>query len=973
MSGLSRLTAAIGRGLGALASICFRHALLALLLIAGVAATATWSASRLQLDPDITNLLPPTYESVRNVEELRSRFGGVGFVVLMVDGGTPEARRRFADDVAPELSKLERVSFVDEATPVAFFEQRALYFLDLADLEVIRNGLKQRQTYEIQRSYLDLDDEPPPVLDFSAITAKHEARLRTLGGPAIKAPADQSGEPATHYHEDDARTKLAIFVRPTELASDLDFTRSVVADVEGVLEQVRPETYDPGMRVRLTGRYKKRVDLQLMMGADLKLTSSLAMLLVVVYVGLHFRRIFAIVLVLAPLFLGITMSYGVAAALFGKLNILTAFIGAILVGIGIDNGIHILGQYLERIDAKEAPEAAVRTAFGAAGRVSLAAAMTTASAFGALTWTDFAAFREFGTLAACGMILVLAAYVTLLPAMLGMATRFAPRLVRPSAPAALPGVRTATRYAHGLFWIAMVAMALIVMKSPGADFDADFSRLDDADLPSFHLDKEVNQMLGRSQTPMVVLADDAPQARAISEAVRSKMGDLGSEATIGLVACRADFLPDDQAAKGRLIAEISKILSRLRSSKLDASTAQQAERLYAMAQAKPFEAADLPPSLRHVFEPKPGAAPSDFVLLYPTVSMGDADAVRRLAAQLRRIDLPDGVTRAGAGEAMVMADILEAVEADAPRILFLTLTLVLLVLVMTLGNVRLALLALAPALFTVAVTLGLLPFLGLDINYLNMVMVPILLGIGVDDGAHLVARVEEGEPLEGAWRHTGWDVTGAILTDVFGFGVLALASHPGLASLGKLALVGLTVNFLVCVWVLPLALTVFSWVGPRRVASSLAEKVVTMGYAGRSVVAPGTVGALLAIPLALALAGTSIAVRVAVCVAAVVIAVLFSERYVREVASGDNASKDPQNIVIDETVGCLIALLCVPFEPLWVIAAFVGFRAFDILKPGPVRWAERHLRGGLGVVMDDVVAGVLAGALLLGARALISN
>jgi predicted RND superfamily exporter protein len=324
ISGLSRLTAAIGRALGALASICFRHALLALLLNAGLVAAATWSASRLRLDPDITNLLPPTYDSVRNVEELRSRFGGVGFVVLMVDGGTPEARRRFADEVAPELSKLERVSFVDEATPVAFFEQRALYFLDVADLEVMRNGLKQRQTYEIQRSYLDLDDAQPPTLDFSAIIAKHEGRLRALGGPAIDDRAGPSDAPATHYHEDDARTKLAIFVRPTELASDLDFTRKVVADVEGVLERVRPDAYDPGMRVRLTGRYKKRVDLQLMMGADLKLTSSLALLLVVAYVGFHFRRFFAILLVLAPLFLGITMSYGVAAVLFGKLNILTA-------------------------------------------------------------------------------------------------------------------------------------------------------------------------------------------------------------------------------------------------------------------------------------------------------------------------------------------------------------------------------------------------------------------------------------------------------------------------------------------------------------------------------------------------------------------------------------------------------------------------------------------------------------------------
>lgn len=973
-SGLSKLTAAIGRALGALAWFCFSNPLLALVLLAGAGAGATWSASRLQLDPDITNLLPPTYDSVRNVDELRERFGGIGYVVLMVDGGTPEARRRFADEVAPELSKLERVSFVDEATPVAFFEERALYFLDQADLETIRKGLKERQTYEIQKGYDALDEDAvPPKLDFADITKRQEERLRRLGGSSVDDGTDLSGpRPEKIYHEDKERTKLAIFVRPTELASDLTFSQNVVADVQGVVERTRPESYDPQMRVQFAGRYKKRVDLQLLMGRDLKLTSSLAMLLVVVYVGFHFRRVIAVVLVLAPLYLGISFSYGAAGALFGKLNILTAVIGAILVGIGIDNGIHILGRYLERIDAKDTAEDAIRTAFGESGRVSLSAALPTASAFAALTWTDFGAFREFGTLAAMGVLLVLVSYLTLLPALLGLAHRFAPRLVRPAKPVALPGVKTATRFAHGLLWLGLVAIALTVVHAPRAHFDADFSRLDDADLPSFRLDKEVNKMLGRSQSPMVVLADDEKQALAVGEAVRKKMDGLGTEATIGVVASRADFLPSDQEAKAPVIADISKMLSRIQASEgLDADTKKQANRLYDMAQAKPFTAHDLPPSLRHIFEPKEGTGPADFVLLYPTVSMSEAEGVRRLASQLRRIELADGTVKAGAGEAMVLADILEAVEKDSPRILAASLTAILLLLIVTLGRVRLALLALAPAALTITITLGLLPLLGLDINYLNMVMIPILLGIGVDDGAHLVARVDAGEPLTEVWQHTGWDVTGAILTDVFGFGVLAFASHPGLASIGNLALVGLGVNFLVCVWVLPLALVVFNFVGPKRPPSSLAEKIVTVGYAGRSVVAPGTVGAIVAIPIAFALNGTSIAIRAVVCVALVVLSVVFSDLYVKEIAKDEGASKDPQNIVIDETVGCLITLCCVPFQPLWIAAGFILFRAFDILKPGPVRWADRHIKGGLGVVMDDVVAGVLAGALLLVIRAFV--
>jgi phosphatidylglycerophosphatase A len=89
-----------------------------------------------------------------------------------------------------------------------------------------------------------------------------------------------------------------------------------------------------------------------------------------------------------------------------------------------------------------------------------------------------------------------------------------------------------------------------------------------------------------------------------------------------------------------------------------------------------------------------------------------------------------------------------------------------------------------------------------------------------------------------------------------------------------------------------------------------------------------------------------------------------------ERAGGYFGREDDGRIVIDEVVGqwlTLAPLLVLPGaqSPFWVVTGFVLFRVFDIWKPGPVRWAERHFRGGLGVMLDDVVAGVL-GAVALG-------
>jgi phosphatidylglycerophosphatase A len=73
---------------------------------------------------------------------------------------------------------------------------------------------------------------------------------------------------------------------------------------------------------------------------------------------------------------------------------------------------------------------------------------------------------------------------------------------------------------------------------------------------------------------------------------------------------------------------------------------------------------------------------------------------------------------------------------------------------------------------------------------------------------------------------------------------------------------------------------------------------------------------------------------------------------------------DPGLVVIDEIVGQLITLTAVPFHPIPIILGFVFFRFFDILKPFPVGWLDSHIHGGLGIMLDDVAAG-LYGLLVL--------
>jgi uncharacterized protein len=780
------------RALGRIGVVCFRHGMRTLLAAVVVAVVAAFGASRLKLDPDLSELLPPSYESVKNVDSLRERFGGVGNVVLVVRGGTPDARHAFTEAVVPELERLPTVHYVDARRPAEFFEKRALYFMDQADLETVRDRLDARLKHEIAHAQLDLDDEAPPPVDLHEIRQKYESRLReTAGASSAKGSYYENGN------------ELAIFAHPTELASNLDFSRKVVGDVERVVERVAPAKFGRGLEVELAGRYKKRVDLEGVLVRDLAFTGSLAFGLVLLYVALHFRRLSAVLLVMVPLLLGLELVYGLAGFGFGTLNVLTAFVGAILLGIGIDNGIHMLGRYDEARRDGDEPEAAVAVALADAGRVSVAAALTTASAFGCLALSDFRAFREFGLLTAGGMLLLLASYVTVLPALLGLFTRYLPRSsAQQPRDLHLPFVPSMMRAAPWLTGVLVVVLVGLSARAPSVHFDADFAALDRANLPSFHLDPQVNQLLGRSQTPLVVLADSDAQAEAAADSLRKRMASLGSRATIGQVATLSELVPADQQAKRPVLRQIEKILGRFSFDRLSAEERREAERLESMAQAEPFERKDLPESVIAPFEARDGSGPGHFVLAFPTVSMSNGPAVRELARQVKELEAGDARLSV-AGEPMVMADILETVERDAPRILAVTLLLVAFTLRLTAGSWTAALLAALPAVLTAASSAGLLSLLHVDLNYLNMIVIPILLGIGVDDGMHIVTRVAEGEPLETVWRHTGWNIFGAILTDIFGFGVLAFAAHPGLASFGRVALVGLTMNLVICVVLLP--------------------------------------------------------------------------------------------------------------------------------------------------------------------------
>jgi phosphatidylglycerophosphatase A len=135
---------------------------------------------------------------------------------------------------------------------------------------------------------------------------------------------------------------------------------------------------------------------------------------------------------------------------------------------------------------------------------------------------------------------------------------------------------------------------------------------------------------------------------------------------------------------------------------------------------------------------------------------------------------------------------------------------------------------------------------------------------------------------------------------------------------------------------------------------------------GLSPIAPGTAGTLIAIPIVLVLQHFGFVVHAAFAVLAMAAGIYVCGESARRLGVHDHPG-----IVWDEIAGFTVTMLAAPPQWAWLVAGFVLFRFFDIVKPWPIREADHRLSGGLGIMLDDVIAGFFAAAILFGLKSFV--
>ncbi len=151
--------------------------------------------------------------------------------------------------------------------------------------------------------------------------------------------------------------------------------------------------------------------------------------------------------------------------------------------------------------------------------------------------------------------------------------------------------------------------------------------------------------------------------------------------------------------------------------------------------------------------------------------------------------------------------------------------------------------------------------------------------------------------------------------------------------------------------------------GKRLVVGDLFSHPVnflSLGFgSGLSTVAPGTAGTLVAIPLYYLLQGFSLGTYLGVTLVVTLLGIWFCDVTAKVLGVHDHSG-----IVWDEIAGYLITMIAAPSGWSWIITGFLLFRFFDVLKPWPIGWLDRQVHGGLGIMLDDVVAGLMSLAVI---------
>lgn len=788
------------------------------LVLTGV---SVYLAAMLRVDSDLRSLLPDDHPVLASLDRIETSFGALGSVNVVLKEGAPEQRHALADAIAERAAQSPMVRDVEYRLRSDFFAEHALYYLTDAEMEALDEHFQAWTHYELCRA------EPDVCLDAPDPAAPKALRtfIRSKQDAALARTSFQD------YFERDDISALVLLIHPTQPSSDLDFAEAVSqqirADVAAVVAEPGAPWAGAGITYSVVGPYTIKAEERQTIQRDMLRSGAFGVLGVVFILYLLFRSGRAVLTLLVPLICGVTWSMALTEIVLGRLNAITSLISTVVVGMGIDAGIHFLVRVREEQGRGNDREAIARAFANLIGPL-LVASVTTLGAFAVMASSVFPAFQEFGLIAGFGVVLCLLAMLTVYPAILCLVG--VKRVGDPQAKQPGRGLLTRGLLARpGLVLAAVIAItAGAAVMAPGAEFENSTRELQSARTRALYKPEVflISKIFGKDIHAGVLVVSTLEQARGVLNQARAVQAERLADGTGSVVAellAAPDLLPDpsiDPAKRKETIAGMTADIPERTWKRLEERASgrgedgdeglapEDARRLQNMLKAEPVTVERLPPAIRDKVYSQDGHFA---VYAYPNFDAADISMGLKFMEETARytegVEGLQGNDALFVGEPTVYALMYQLMQSEAPTVLAMALVLIAVIVVAQVRSLGRTLWTLAPLLLGMLWLVGLMAFAGVRFTLFNIPILPAILGIGVDNGVYLTDRIRHMRDEAGGIAHalgeTGAAIGAATATTAMGFGAFIIADSGGLRGIGVLAVCGISIAALTAILVLP--------------------------------------------------------------------------------------------------------------------------------------------------------------------------
>ncbi len=826
--------------------LCAKRPGVILALSLAIAASCVFYTNKnLRIVTDLAALLPKGTASVAALEESKKRIGSTDFFTIAIrsEDGNAQAIANIQDVLQEKIAeKWDDAIWVQVERKVDFFKQRALYYLPQEELMGLRERLVYDLTVEAAAAIPggvdllsdDADEEEVEAGPSKGIDGWYNPELpQKLGLPpqieeafhSFFAVASDDMKGAKNALPKHLRQRLigpegkvgVVLVQLSKPSTDLNYAMWALDRGEKLIQEIDVHAFDKSIRAKVVGAYRsfKEVDA---VAADGRIATSISVSLVLLLMVLFFRSLRQILSVFIPLVVAGSLTLALTAVIYGRLTVLTVFVLAMLVGMGIDYGIHLYSRISIEMRGGQTVFKATQTAITDTGKALIMAALTTIASLLTLLASHFEGFKEFAVVASLGLMFCVLSYTVLLPPLI-----FLFDSIFKQKPAAAPSKTEGSfwdgpglkRAVTAVFIVGVVLTLIGVYFARSARFEYDFRNLRAKKVSSgMRYGRAVGKKSGTA--PAIALGRSHEQMKQFHHYMID-ITSSGKAPEIGSFVTLYTFVPEmeDQKRRGKIISQIDELVQKPAFDRLKGKNKAFLTELRVMAKAEPFTTNELPQWVSRMLTEKNGQL-GIFGQLYTKIEDWNALVVQNFQKKFGELSFA-GQRLPIASSGFILADVVKMVQADGGRLLAV-ISIALFVLMFAFTQSIKATLTLVAVIVAGSLwCVGAMGLFDIRIGLYNLIVVPVILGVGIDSAIHLYHRHLSlgSERIGENIRTTGFTITASSLTTMAGFMGLLFVSHKGLQTIGVLGCLGVGASFTAVMAVLPFLLVKIKFKGAR--------------------------------------------------------------------------------------------------------------------------------------------------------------